>query len=86
MRTSVIVLSDSAAEYASPVWKASALAKNIDIALNKSCRIITGCLRPTEVNKLHTLSGIATPDICRTTIIEIERYKCNQDPRHPLHR
>lgn len=49
-----------------------------------SYRIITGCLRPTEVHQLHTLSGIATPDIRRTTISEIERYKiCNQDSRHP---
>jgi len=85
LRISAIALSYSAAKYACPVWKSSAYAKNIDIALNESCRIITGGLRPTEVHKLHTLSGIATPDICRTTITESERYKCNQDPRHPLH-
>lgn len=34
---------------------------------------------------LHILCGIATPDIRRTTIAEIERYKCNQDPRLPLY-
>jgi len=85
LRTSAIVLSYSAAEYVCPVWKASAHAKNIDIVLNESCRIITGCLRPTEVHKLHTISGIASPDIRRTTITEIERYKCNHDSRHPLH-
>lgn len=32
-------------------------------ALNECCRIITECLRPTEVHKLHTVSGIATPQM-----------------------
>lgn len=54
LRTTAIALSYSATEYACPVWKASAHAKNIDITLNESCKIITGCLRPTEVYKLHT--------------------------------
>jgi len=85
LRTSAIALSYSAAEYVCQVWKASAHVKNIDIALNESYRIIIGCFRPTEVHKLHTLSGIATPDIRRKTITEIERYKCNQDLRHPLY-
>jgi len=86
LRTTTIALNYSVAEYACPVWKASAHTKNIDIALNESCRILTRYLRPTEIHKLHTLiSGIKTPDIRRSTITEIERYKCNQDSRHPLH-
>jgi len=51
-------LSYSSAEYTWPIWKASAHVKNIDIALNESFRIITRCIRPTKVHKLHTLSGI----------------------------
>jgi len=85
LRTSAIALSYSAAEYVCSVWKASAHAKNINIALNESYIIITGWLKPTEVHKLHIISGILTSDIRRTTIAEIERYKCNQDPRHPLY-
>lgn len=44
--------------------------------------LITGRLRPTEMHKeLHTLSGIATPDLRITEITEIESNKCNQDSR-----
>jgi len=80
-----ITLRYSASEYTCPVWKASAHVKNIDIALKESCRIITGCLRPTEINKLYILSGLAIPDIRRTMIAESERYKCNQDSRLSIH-
>lgn len=49
-----IVVSLSAAEYACPVWQASAHPKNIDVALNDFCRTITDYLKLIEVYKLYT--------------------------------
>jgi len=53
--------------------------------LNKTCRIISGCLKPTPVEEIQVLSGIAPPDIRREIASEIERHKQQNDPRHPLH-
>lgn len=55
LRTTAIALNYLAAKYACLFWKESAHAKIIDIALDKPCRIVTGCLRPTEVHKIYTL-------------------------------
>ena len=58
-------VSYSAAEYAFPVWARSQHASKLDPALNDACRSITGCLRPTNVEELYMLAGIAPPDIRR---------------------
>ena len=63
IRTSALALSYSTAEYACPVWHKSAHVKQVDIALNETCRIITGCLRPTPVDRLYKLAGIAPPAV-----------------------
>ena len=34
--------------------------------LNQACRAITGCLKPTNVENLHLLAGIAPPEIRRS--------------------
>jgi len=57
----------------------------VDTALNETCRIISGCLKPTPVKEIQVLSGIAPPDIRREIASEIERHKQQNDPRHPLH-
>jgi len=54
MKTSAIVISLSTAEYECPVWQASAHVKNIDVALNDSCRTITDFLKSIELYKLYT--------------------------------
>ena len=51
----------SSAEYASPVWSRSSHASNIDSVLNTACRAISKCLRPTRVDDLYLLCGIAPP-------------------------
>ncbi|KAI5735344.1 hypothetical protein M8J77_017170 [Diaphorina citri] len=84
LRTSAIALSLSAAEYAVPAWKSSAHCKQINTAINESCRIITGCLKPTPLDKLYPLAGIAPPDIRRKVAAEVERSKQTTDERHPL--
>jgi len=73
LRTSALALCYSAAEYASPVWSRSSHTKYIDPAQNDSCRIITGCLKPTNANSLYLRAGIARPDIRREVISRWER-------------
>ncbi|XP_061721084.1 uncharacterized protein LOC133527905 [Cydia pomonella] len=85
LRTTALALSFSAAEYACPVWKNSSHAAQVDIALNESCRLVTGCLKPTKRDHLYQLSGIAPPDIRRDVAGAVERGKQLRDLRHPLH-
>ena len=75
VRTSALALCYSTAEYAAPVWARSCYAKKVDIALNETYRIISGCLKPTPVEEIQALSGIAPPDIRREIASEIERHK-----------
>lgn len=85
VRTSALTLCYSAAEYAAPVWARSCHAKKVDIALNETSRIISGCLKSTPVEEILVLSGIAPSDIKREIASVIERHKQQNDPRHPLH-
>eukprot|EP00057_Strongylocentrotus_purpuratus_P005102 XP_003730216.1 PREDICTED: RNA-directed DNA polymerase from mobile element jockey-like [Strongylocentrotus purpuratus] len=72
-------------EYACPVWGRSSHTKKVDAALNDSCRCITGCLKPTNVDSLHSLAGIAPPDVRRTVASRTERSRQVEDTRHPLY-
>jgi hypothetical protein len=85
LRTTALALSFSAAEYACPVWKNSAHAGQVDIALNETCRLITGCLKPTRCDHLYQISGIAPPFIRRDVAAAVERNKQLHDPRHPMY-
>jgi len=67
------------------VWSRSCHVKKVNIALNESCKIISGCLKPTPVKEIQALSGIAPPDIRREIALEKERHKQLNDPRHPLY-
>lgn len=75
----------SAGEYASPVWARSAHAKEVDVALNASCRIISGTLKPTPLSHVYTLSGIAPPSVRRNVASGVEKFKQTHDNRHLLH-
>ena len=85
IRSTALALSYSAAEYASPVWERSSHAKKLDASLHDCCRAITGCLKPTKTDNLHTLAGIAPPNIRRAVASKAERLKQMNDSRHPLH-
>ena len=85
LRATDLALCYSAAEYACPVWERSSHSKKLDPTLNDSCRAITGCLKPTSVDSLHVLSGIAPPDIRRSVASRMERLRQSQDRRHPCH-
>lgn len=80
-----LALCYSTTEYAAPVWARSWHAKKVDIALNETCRIISGNLKPTPVEEIQALSGKAPPDIRREIASNIERHKQLKDPRPPLY-
>ena len=46
-----------------------------DPEVNKACRAITGCIKPTYVEELYLLAGIAPPDIRRDICAIMERTK-----------
>ena len=85
LRSSVLALCYSSAEYCAPVWSRSAHAKRIDPLLNDACRIITGTLKPTPISALYRLAGIAPPHIRRETISRKEKQKQLNDTRHCLY-
>ena len=55
IRTTALAMRYSIAEYAAPVWARSTYANILDPELNKACRAITGCLKPTYVEDLYLL-------------------------------
>ena len=84
LRTTALALSYSTAEYSSAVWARSCHAKKIDAELNNACRIVTGHLRPTPLPILYKTAGIAPPEIRRQIQASTEKYKQENDTRHPL--
>ena len=73
--TTVMALCVSTVEYCCPVWSRSAHCKDIDVALNDTCYLITGCICPTHTLDLYVLSGIAPPDIRRQIVTQKEQQK-----------
>ena len=84
LRSSALALCYSAAEYACPVWEHSTHANKLNATLNETCRMITGCLKPTNTNSLPILAGIAPSDIRRAVASRTERTRQTMDERHPL--
>ncbi|KAJ8399018.1 hypothetical protein AAFF_G00416850 [Aldrovandia affinis] len=56
-------------------------AKKLAPALNNTCRLITGCLKPTNTSNLHLLAGIAPADIRREVASRVEITKATSDER-----
>lgn len=83
--TTAKALCYSSAEYACPVWNRSAHAKKVDTALNETCRIITGCMKPTPLEKLRRAAGIEAPHIRRSSAEYNERFRQVFDPRHVMY-
>ena len=85
IRTTALALSYSVAEYAAPVWARSAHAYKLDSGLNSACRAITGCHKPTNVEELYLLSGIAPPSMRRDVCAKVEKAKQDTNEAHSLH-
>ena len=60
-------------------------SNKLNPALNDSCRLTTGCLKPTDIEDLYLLAGIVPPDIRRGIVCHAERLKQTVDEKHPLH-
>ena len=75
IRTTALALCYSIAEYVAPVWERSAYAHLLNSELNQACRAITGYLKPTNVENLYLLAGIAPPEIRRSACARVERTK-----------
>ena len=60
-------------------------ASKIDPVLNAACRAISGFLRPTIVDDLYLLCGIAPPHIRRAVSSQLEKLKQENNPLHPLY-
>ena len=85
IRAAALALCFSTAEYACPVWERSVHTKKLDTTLNTTCRKITGCLRPTNIKDLYTMSGINQPEERRKYISSTERKKQQSDKKHMLY-
>ena len=83
LRPSCLALCYSAAEYACPVWTRSTHARKLNPALHDCCRLISGCLKPTNLDSIHILAGIAPPHI-RTVACRMNRTRQATDARHQL--
>ena len=59
VRTTALALCFSTAEFACSSWGRSRHTGHVDIALNDTCRIITGCLKATPITCFYALAGIA---------------------------
>ena len=84
LRPSCLALCYTAAEYACPVWARSTHARKLNPALHDCCRIISDCLKPTNLDSVHLLAGIAPPHIRRTVACRMERTRQTTDARHQL--
>ena len=64
-RNSCLALVYSTAEYCAPVWCFSVHTHIIDMAINDTLHIVTGCLRPTPLDNLPILAGIQPAELRR---------------------
>ncbi|CAG9134999.1 unnamed protein product [Plutella xylostella] len=83
--TVVIDRSPHLSMFTASVWNNSAHAGKVDTALNETCRLVTGCLKPTPTDKLYLLAGIAPPAVRRQAAAAKERWKQLNDLRNPLY-
>ena len=85
IRTTALALCYSVAEYAAPVWARSSHTQKLNPELNSACRVVTGCLKPTNVEDLYLLAGIAPPDIRRDVCARVEKTKQETNESHSLY-
>ena len=60
-------------------------SSTLDSELNTACRSITGYLKPTNVEELYLLAGIAPPDIRRDVCARVEKKKQESNIAHSLY-
>ena len=85
LRTAALAIVYSSAEYAIPVWSRSSHTKKLDVSLNDTMRIITGCVKPTPTHLLPVLSGIVPAKLRRNYVTNKISYQPWVNKEHPLH-
>ena len=85
LQIAAVCLVYAPAEYCAPGWSSSTHTAQIDIVLNTTMRIVSGCLKTTPTFYLPVVSGIIPPDIRRSNISLKLFNKGNSDPAHLLH-
>ena len=85
LQTAAVCLVYAPAEYCAPAWSSSTHTAKIDIVLNTTMRIVSGCLKTTPTFYLPVVSGIIPPDIRRSNISLKLFNKADSDPAHLLH-
>ena len=66
------------------VGKVYTYARKLNPSLHDCSRIISGCLKPTNLDSIHLLAGIAPPHIRRTVACRMEPTRQTTDARHQL--
>ena len=72
-------------EYCAPDWCKSPHAKKVDVVINSTLRIISGCLKPTPVFLLPVLTGIMPLKLKQQTATLVLARKAASDEQHILH-
>ena len=85
LRSSALAVVYSAAEYSAPAWCRSKHTKKLDVVLNNTMRIITGCLKATPIEYLPVLAGIPPPHLRREELTHKFVNKVVAAEHHPLH-
>ena len=85
LRTSALAVVYSAAEYSAPAWCRSKHTKKLDVVLNNTMRIITGCLKPTPIEYLPVLAGIPPLYLRREELVHKFVNKVIAAEHHPLY-
>ena len=85
LRTAVLSLIYSTAEYCAPAWCRSAHTRLIDSVLNDVLRIVIGCLDPTPTDNLPVLSGIQPAELRRQGATLSLANRSSLDSGHILH-
>ncbi|KAL4104035.1 hypothetical protein QTP88_019348 [Uroleucon formosanum] len=85
LRTSVLSLVYSVAEYCAPVWTRSAHCNKIDVQLNAAMRIVTGTVRSTPTQWLLVLSNIGPPEIRKQTATQNIINKVKKNTELPIY-
>ena len=67
------------------VAERSSHAQKLNPELNSAYRAVTGCLKPTNVEDLYLLAGIAPPDIRRDVCARVEKTKQETNEAHSLY-
>jgi hypothetical protein len=67
--------------FRAPVWLNSVHISKIDVQLNNAMRIISGCVKSTQLPWLPTLACIAPPQLRRKAAAVRELVNCNSTHR-----